>query len=117
NLSGGESQRLALGGACPTGARLLVLDEAPSALDPAGERRGLRSLCRRGGRTVLFVTHRLASLRGADRVLVLEGGRLAEEGCYAELARRGGPFARLLHDSKQCAITRAKQTSRKREPI
>ncbi|HEV3258184.1 MAG TPA: ABC transporter ATP-binding protein, partial [Gemmataceae bacterium] len=83
------------------GAPLLVLDEATSALDPAGERRVLRALARRGGRTVVFVTHRLASLRGADRVLVLDGGRLAEEGTYDELACRDGTFARLLRHTRR----------------
>jgi ATP-binding cassette subfamily B protein len=103
NLSGGQRQRLALARAFLKGAPLLVLDEATSALDPAGERRVLRALARRGGRTVVFVTHRLASLRGADRVLVLDGGRLAEEGSYAALARRGGTFARLLRQSRRRA--------------
>jgi ATP-binding cassette subfamily B protein len=116
NLSGGQRQRLALARAFLKWAPLLVLDEATSALDPAGERRVLLALARRGGRTVVFVTHRLASLLGVDRVLVLDGGRLAEEGSYAALARRGGTFAGLLRQSKECGRRRRRRAGRKPAP-
>jgi ABC-type multidrug transport system fused ATPase/permease subunit len=113
NLSGGQRQRIALARAFLKGAPLLVLDEATSALDPLAERRVLRSLARLGGRTVLFVTHRLASLRGADRVLVLDRGRLAEEGTYEELANGHGTFANLLRHSKECGRRRGRRTSKR----
>jgi ABC-type multidrug transport system fused ATPase/permease subunit len=85
-LSGGQRQRLAIARAVIKAAPVLVLDEATSALDPGTEAdvlAALRSAC--AGAAVLLVAHRLSAVRFADRVLVLEGGRLVAEGAPAQL--------------------------------
>ena len=78
---------------------VLLLDEATAAVDSAGEaavRAALRAAVAGSGRTVLTVAHRLAAAQDADRVLVLEAGRVVEAGPPDELIRRGGRFAALL---------------------
>ena len=107
-LSGGQRQRLALARALLGAAPLLVLDEATSALDAAAERqvlRAARAVARRGG-AVLLAAHRPRLLRLADRVLVLEHGRLVEEGTYDQLLKRDGPFAQMIRDHAQRRRTR-----------
>jgi ABC-type multidrug transport system fused ATPase/permease subunit len=95
-LSGGQRQRLGLARALLGGRRLLILDEATSALDSESEYQILSALeSLRGRVTILSVAHRLSTLRGADRILILERGRLVEAGTWAELTARGGPFSRL----------------------
>ena len=95
-LSGGERQRLALARALLRRPSLLILDEATSALDPENERRIRRAVAGlRGRMTILLITHRLPSVRDADLIHVLEGGRLAESGGWAELMARPGVFRRL----------------------
>ena len=96
-LSSGERQRLALARAYLANPSVLVLDEATASLDPATEGRviaGLDTWIRR--RTAILITHRLDVARRADRVVVLEGGRIVEEGKADALMQRGGPFARLF---------------------
>jgi ATP-binding cassette subfamily C protein CydD len=96
-LSGGEAQRLAIARAFLKDAPLLVLDEPTSSLDPESEaliREALERLTR--NRTVLIVAHRLNTVRGADRIAVLDGGRVAELGTHAGLIERGGSYARLV---------------------
>jgi ATP-binding cassette subfamily B protein len=96
SLSGGERQRVAIARAMLKDAPILVLDEATSALDSATEvriQRALETLTR--GRTTFVIAHRLATIRDADLILVLEGGRIVEQGRYEELVLRDGPFARL----------------------
>ena len=96
-LSSGERQRLALARAYLANPSVLVLDEATASLDPATEGRviaGLDTWIRR--RTAILITHRLDVARRADRVVVLEGGRIVEEGKADALMQRGGSFARLF---------------------
>ncbi len=96
NLSGGQRQRVAIARALLRSPRLLLLDEATSALDPATERQineTIESISR--GRTVVSVTHRLASVQEYDQIVVMADGRVAEVGRHAELLARRGEYARL----------------------
>jgi subfamily B ATP-binding cassette protein MsbA len=96
NLSGGQRQRLAIARALMTKAPILVLDEPTSALDPEHERRLVETLMGlKGTRTIVLVTHKLASVVGCDRVYVMNGGRIVERGRHAELLRLNGFYARL----------------------
>jgi len=95
-LSGGERQRVALARAFLADAPILVLDEATSSLDVETERdvqAAMEELM--AGRTTIVIAHRLSTIRGADRILVFEGGRVVEEGRHAELVAKGGAYARL----------------------
>jgi len=95
-LSGGQRQRLAIARALYKDAPVLILDEATSALDTASERQVQEALQRlMAGRTTLIIAHRLSTIEHADRVLVLEHGKLAESGSHSELLERGGLYARL----------------------
>ncbi|MEJ2686324.1 MAG: type I secretion system permease/ATPase [Gammaproteobacteria bacterium] len=95
-LSGGQRQRIALARTLAADPRVLVLDEATSALDYESElaiQRNLGAICK--GRTVIIIAHRLSALRGVDRVVVLDAGRIVEDGAPATLIAHGGRFARL----------------------
>ncbi len=95
-LSGGQRQRVALARAVLRDAPILLLDEATSALDAESEARVQAALERLSeGRTTIAVAHRLATVRRADRILVMENGRIVEEGDDATLAAKGGLYARL----------------------
>ena len=95
-LSGGERQRLALARALARDAPVLLLDEATSALDAQNERYVQAALAEaRKGRTTLVIAHRLATVLEADRIVVMEAGRVVEEGDHAALVARGGLYARL----------------------
>ncbi len=96
-LSGGQAQRLALARAFLKDAPLLVLDEITSQLDPDLEARLTRATARlMAGRSVLTIAHRLATVREADRIVVLRNGRIAESGSHRELLRLGGFYAEML---------------------
>ncbi len=95
-LSGGQRQRIAIARALLKNAPILILDEATSALDAESERRIQQALgVLRKGRTCLIVAHRLSTIEGVDRVVVIEDGHLIEEGEHATLLKQHGLYARL----------------------
>jgi len=101
-LSGGQKQRIAIARAFLRNAPILLLDEATSALDQASEERikaAIERLCK--GRTTLIVAHRLSAVSGADRIFVLEAGRLVEQGSHRALLSKKGLYARFYEAQKK----------------
>jgi ATP-binding cassette subfamily B protein len=101
-LSGGQRQRIAIARALLKDAPILLLDEATSALDTDSERAiqlGLDRLMR--GRTVIAIAHRLSTLSSFDRIVVMDRGRIIDDGSPAILARRPGPYRDLLCQQQQ----------------
>jgi subfamily B ATP-binding cassette protein MsbA len=106
-LSGGERQRLAIARAILRDPPLLIMDEATSALDTESERivqLALANLMK--NRTTLVIAHRLSTIQNADRIVVLDRGRIAEIGSHEELLKKGGLYRRL-HAMQFQEVTRA----------
>jgi ATP-binding cassette subfamily B protein len=116
-LSGGERQRIAIARALYRDPEILILDEATSSLDSVSEQyvqQAIRGLKQRG-KTVIVIAHRLSTVMGADRIVVLEQGNVVEEGTHVELLSRGGhyyrlwehqfPFLRQVHSSSAAAAS------------
>src|SRR2546426_915954 len=103
-LSGGQRQRIAIARALLRDAPILVLDEALSSVDAESEALIQSALDRlMEGRTTLIAAHRLSSVIGADRIMVLDGGRVAESGTHTELMARRGPYWRLMSPQVESA--------------
>jgi ABC-type bacteriocin/lantibiotic exporter with double-glycine peptidase domain len=94
-LSGGQRQRVLIARALAARPRILLLDEATSALDNVSQAKVLESLGRLEA-TRVVIAHRLETVKRADRIVVLDGGRIVQEGTFAQLAARQGPFSALL---------------------
>ena len=96
-LSGGQKQRVAIARAVLKDPRVLVLDEATSALDTESEYLVQQALERlMEGRTTLVIAHRLSTVKQADRVVVIDEGRIVEQGTHSQLLERGGLYGRLV---------------------
>ena len=96
SLSGGQRQRVALARALVRRAPILLLDEATSALDSESEGLVQKAIAAAAeGRTTLVIAHRLSTIRRADRIIVMEDGRIVEQGSHDTLVKKGGLYARL----------------------
>lgn len=103
-LSGGEQQRIALARAILKDAPIVVLDEATAFADPENEvliQKAFAELTK--GKTVIMIAHRLSTVVGADKIIVLDGGRLVEEGTHEELKNHSGLYARMWREYNQAA--------------
>ena len=104
NLSGGERQRVAIARALLHNPRILILDEATSSVDVETEKQIQDAIGRMvQGRTTFAIAHRLSTLRNAERLVVLDGGRVVESGTHAELMAEGGTFAGLVEMQHEAA--------------
>jgi len=104
-LSGGEQQRVALARAILKDAPIIVLDEATAFADPENEaliQKALKTLTK--GRTVIMIAHRLSTVVGADKIIVLDNGKVAEEGTHAALSIGGGLYERMWKEYNQAVM-------------
>jgi subfamily B ATP-binding cassette protein MsbA len=102
-LSGGQRQRIAIARAILKDAPILLLDEATAALDSQSEQLVQEALERlKAGRTTFVVAHRLSTVRHADRILVMDKGRIVERGTHDQLMARNGHYARLVGVQADC---------------
>ncbi len=104
-LSGGEQQRIVLARAIVKDAPIVLLDEATAFADPENEHlihKALKELSR--GKTTLMIAHRLTSVRDADRILVIEGGKIAEAGTHDELLAKGGQYQAMWEEYQQSVV-------------
>ena len=100
-LSGGQKQRISIARVFLKNPAILILDEATSALDSVTENAIQRSFDELAkGRTSLIIAHRLSTVRDADRIVVIEDGKIAEEGSHDELLKLGGRYAELYNAQK-----------------
>lgn len=109
-LSGGEQQRVALARAILKDAPIVVLDEATAFADPENEamiQKAFVTLTK--GRTVIMIAHRLSTVVGADKIIVLDNGKVSEEGTHAELVQEGGLYARMWKEYNQAVKWRISQ--------
>lgn len=103
-LSGGERQRISIARALLKDAPVVLLDEATASLDVENETKVQEALSRLlAGKTVIVIAHRMRTVMNADKVVVLEGGRVAERGHPAELMERDGLFARMVRLQRESA--------------
>ena len=101
-LSGGERQRVSIARAILHNPRILILDEATSSVDVETEKQIQEAIGRlTKGRTTFAIAHRLSTLRNADRLIVLDGGKISEMGTHAELMEKKGDFFKLVETQSQ----------------
>lgn len=112
DLSGGQRQRLAIARAILRDAPILILDEPTAALDVEAEAEVMRALnVLIEGRTVIMISHRLSTLGNVEEIVVLKDGRIAEQGSFKELKRKGGAFAALLAEQNRYNLEKAEESS------
>lgn len=100
-ISGGQAQRLQIARALVRPSKILILDESTSALDSVNEAAILETIrATRAGRTTIMITHKLPVMRMCDRILVMQGGELKEQGTYQSLMERNGVFAQLARSGE-----------------
>lgn len=105
SLSGGEKQRISIARAIMKDAPIVILDEATANVDPENERdlmEAVRELTRE--KTVIMIAHRLKTVRNADQIIVLDKGKIAEQGKHDELMKMNGIYARFI-DSRKKAVS------------
>jgi ATP-binding cassette subfamily B protein len=113
-LSGGEQQRVALARAILKDAPIVVLDEATAFADPENEALIQKAFARlTRSRTVLMIAHRLSTVVGADRIIVLDAGRVVEQGTHEELIKSGGLYERMWADYQQAVTWRISAEERR----